>query len=150
MLLLFKGLFGKIFSDWRLIAMAGLVALCAVMTVKLKVEQSHLATAQQTIKIVETNNIVLKQNIATITKVNQENLLMIEQLRADTVITGKTVAQLNNQLAGQTKTVAILKKKLADITTPPQKLSPHIAVTVQGIQELRDQAEADAAAGDTK
>lgn len=142
MLTLFTGLFGKLFSDWRIIAMVILVAVCGFMTVRLKVEQSHLEKAQQTIKIQEVNNTVLKQNVETITKVNAENVKMLGQIKADSVLTTKAVVALNNQLSARDRTVGDLKKKLNDLEAPAQKLSPHIALSVQGIQQLREQAAA--------
>jgi hypothetical protein len=137
---LFTGIFGKIFSDWRLIAMAVLIAVCGYMTIRLKVEQVHLQKAQEVIKVVETNNVVLKQNVATITKVNQENVKMLEQLKADSVMTAKTVAQLNNTLSARDRTVADMKRKLNGLGTPVSKPTPYIDLAVKGMQQLRNEA----------
>lgn len=146
MLSLAAGLFGRIFSDWRFIAMAVLIAICGYMTVRLKVQEVTLHKTQVVLQQTEANNVTLKNNIVAITKVNQENAKLIETMKADAAATAKTVAQLNNALGARDRTVADMKRKLNSLGVPVSKPTPYIDLAVKGMQQLRDEAAAEGGA----
>lgn len=141
MLPIITGLFGKMFSDWRLIVIVGLIVAGGYMTVRLKIQESNLQKAQATLQISEANNATLKTNITTITRVNKENEQLIQQMKTDQAITAKAVAQLNNTLSARERTVADMKQKLNGISgVPATKPTPYIDLAVRGIQQLRNEA----------
>jgi hypothetical protein len=137
-LLIFKAFFGSIFGflfkDWRITLMIVIVAVCGFFAYKYHGVQAKLEVEQQ-------NNIVLRTNLAIAAKVNADNDVLIKQAALDNVQTTAAISKLNSDIQQRNDTVTTLKVKLSKVITPPQKLSPRIAIAVEGIQELRDQAE---------
>jgi len=97
--------------------------------------ETQLVKANQTLKVEQENNQTLRNNNKTLEATNKQNSTVIVQLNEDKNQLTQSLTRLNEDLMIAQNRVATVKTKIQLVTAPPQKLSPHIAAVIDGIQD---------------
>lgn len=143
-LLLFKGFFGglisKIFSDWRILVAIIVIVISGIIMLRIHKMEKNLAQAKEELVVERKNNDTLRGNVSTLVTTNKSNGVVIEQVTKDRDAAVKSVSALSNSIAETNRTVNSLKQKIDGLKTPPTPLTPYLVEAVEGIQQLRDQA----------
>lgn len=130
--------FKLIFSDWRILL--AVIALCAALFGwwKWNKIQEELADQKAKVEQVEAANQILEGNNKTLAEANQQNVLVIDQVKKDSETAKAQVQKLNTDLTISSRKINDLKNQLDNITVPAVPLSPYIAQAIDGIQKMAD------------
>jgi len=134
----FLSLFGFIFKDWRMVLALVLIMVISVVAWKFHSLNGDLTHAQEALKIEQTNNQTLRNNLTEAGRINDENAKVIEAAEADKKRALEAVSQLNTDLKKTNQSIDVIKQKISGIATPPSKLTTYLVEAVKGVQEIRD------------
>lgn len=134
----FLSIFGFIFKDWRVILALIITVIVGVIYWQFKHLESKLADAQQAMKTEQANNAVLRGNLNDASKINQQNAVVIDQLKADKEAATAAVNNLNIAITATNRAVGSIKSKIDLMTEPPKPMSPYIIEAIRSSQELQD------------
>jgi len=132
------GIFGFIFKDWRMVLALVVVVIAGIIVWKFKHLESELNHTKDVLKVEQSNNQVLRNNLDQAGQINADNAKMIEAAEAEKKRALEAVSQLNTDLKRTNQSIDAIKQKISGITTPPTKLSPFLVEAVRGVQDLRD------------
>lgn len=131
-------IFGKIFSDWRLLLAFGIIIAGSLVMWKFKSLENDLKKAQQTLVIEKKNNETLRGNVAILESANKNNAVVIDQVAKDRDNAIASMTRLNGSISANNKSIADLKQKIEGLKNPPTPLTEYLVEAVDGVQKLRD------------
>lgn len=129
---------GFIFKDWRIMVLLAVAVVLGLAYWKYSSLRGDLEQAQQELKVEQTNNQTLRNNLTEAAKLNDANSKILEQVQDDKKQALEAISQLNKSVQQTNKSVAEMKKRVEGITAPPAPLTPYLIETIKGVQELRD------------
>lgn len=99
--------------------------------------QNDLEEERAALKVEMDKNSVLRDNIETLTKVNEINSKIIEQQTKSAKTTVETIGRLSNELRNSGKSFTEIQSRIDNIKTAPVPLTPYLVEAINGIQEER-------------
>lgn len=126
-----------IFSDWRILLAVLLLCAATFGFYKWHGLQKDIAAQREALEQTKKANEVLESNNKALHDANEQNVLIIEQVKKDQQQTLVQVHKLNTDLASSSKKISDLKSQLGSIKTPPVQISPYIATAIDGIQKMQ-------------
>lgn len=132
-------IFKLIISDWRILALIGVVCVSLYGWWKWDGVQKDLAEQRAKVESIQEANDILLNNNKILADANKQNELVIEQVKKDSSTTKAQVDKLNNDLNLSAKKISDLKIQLENSSIPPTPLSPHIASVINAIQKMGEQ-----------
>lgn len=99
--------------------------------------QNDLEEERAALKVEMDKNAVLRDNIETLTKVNEINSKIIEQQTKSAKTTVETIGRLSNELRNSGKSFTEIQSRIDNIKTAPVPLTPYLVEAINGIQEER-------------
>lgn len=135
--LVFGGFIENVLGRWQVLLIIVVVGISLMVFFNIRQLEKKLEQSQQTLKIEQENNKVLRENLTQLQLINTENQAVIGQVTADKNTAIESVTSLSAELTKTNKSLTELKTRINAITTPPTKLSPYIAEAISGIQTQR-------------
>lgn len=126
--------FGKILSDWRILALVCVLVVGGMVGMKIRADQKQLAEVKTELVQEKKNNETLRENVSILQETNQANQDVIKQLQAEKQLALDSVKKLNDQSRQATTAFNTIQRQLEEIKTPPTKLTPYISSAISGVQ----------------
>jgi len=127
-----------ILGNWRVMLALIIAIFAGVIMWKFKSIEMDLNHAKEALKIEQSNNQVLRNNLDQAGQINADNAKVIEAVEADKKRALEAVSQMNADLQKTNQSINVIKQKITSITAPPTKLTPYLVESVKGVQDLRD------------
>lgn len=134
------GMILKFFLNPKVLMVLAVAGLLGGAYYKWNSLQKDLAEAKIALKQEKDNNVILRGNIETITKVNQENTRVIEEQAQAAKTAMATIAKLNSDSKRSNNSFNSTVTKIDAIKIAPVPLSPFLKEAIIGIQAERDLA----------
>lgn len=128
----------SLLGNWRVMLALIIAIFAGIIMWKFKALENDLNHSREALKIEQSNNQVLRNNLDQAGQINADNAKVLEAVEADRKRALEAVSQLNTDLQKTNKNIDAIKQKINGITTPPSKLTPYLVESVKGVQELRD------------
>jgi len=127
-----------ILGSWRAMLAIIIAIFVGVIIWKFKALESDLTHQKEALKIEQSNNQVLRNNLDQAGQINADNAKVIETVETDKKRALDAVTQINSNLQKTNQSINEIKQKITSITAPPTKLTPYLVESVKGVQDLRD------------